>query len=272
MYPNHQAIARKFGRYFLIGFPILFFGCTTAAPPPRLEPQTGASHSGVSQFVTIPPVPREDVYHVVAPMETLWRISKTYDVDQQAIIAANRLKDPKAISVGQKLLIPQAERARGVIPLYNTRPWDYIVIHHSATDMGNAISIDRLHHRRGFWNGLGYHFLIDNGTLGKQTGQIETGPRWIKQMDGAHCNAAGMNERGIGICLIGNFSETNVPEEQLNSLVFLVHALRTHYRIPLERILKHGEVPGKATECPGTHFPWQEFKRRLAQSPPGHSS
>ena len=226
------------------------------------------SQVAASRFVAYPPTARQDIYHVVAPMETLWRVSKMYNVDQDAIIQANRLKDPKLISVGQKLLIPKAERPHAVIPLYNSRPWNYIIIHHSATDVGNARFIDRLHHKRVLWNGLGYHFLIDNGTLGKQVGQIEVGPRWIKQMEGAHCNAAGMNEYGIGICLVGNFSEARVPEEQLNSLLFLVNALRTHYRVPLKNIIRHGDVPGKATECPGIYFPWKEFKRKIAQSEP----
>ena len=137
------------------------------------------------------------------------------------------------------------------------------MVHNRATDEGNALSIDGLHYRRGFPNGLGYHFLIDNGTQGKQEGQIEAGPRWIKQVNGAHANAAGMNENGIGICLIGNFSEKPVSERQLGSLVFLVNVLRAHYKIPVERVIRHRDVPGKNTECPGNFFPWEEFKHRL---------
>ena len=189
-----------------------------------------------------------------------------YGVDMENIMQANSLKDPTAIKVGQKLLIPQAAKeARSIIPVYNVRPWDYIVVHHSATETGSALTIDQMHYRRGFPNGLGYHFLIDNGSLGKVAGQIEVGPRWVRQADGAHCNAAGMNEHGIGICLIGNFSERHyVSERQLNSLVVLTNALRKHYGIPLDHVIRHRDVPGKNTECPGNYFPWNEFKRRLA--------
>ena len=186
-----------------------------------------------------------------------------YGVGQDEIIKANGLKDPSAVSVGQKLLIPKVSEIRPIIPVYNVRPWSYIVIHHSATHEGNALTIDQLHYRRGFGNGLGYHFLIDNGTLGKEEGQIEVGPRWIKQENGAHANASGMNENGIGICLIGNFSENYVPKKQFNSLVFLVNALRKHYQISLDHIIRHRDVPGKHTECPGNYFPWEEFKRQL---------
>lgn len=251
--------------FFVIGFTFVLFGCSSVpltkpvAPPPVTTVQYGANTT----------ITKHDVTHIVAPMETLWRISKMYGVSQQAIMSANRLKNPKELEIGQKLLIPDAARPKAIIPLYNTRPWGYIVIHHSATDEGNAFSIDKIHHQRGFWNGLGYHFLIDNGTLGKEMGQIEAGPRWIKQMDGAHCNASGMNENGIGICLVGNFSETGVPTQQLESLVFLVNVLRKHYSIPMDHVIGHGDVPGKATECPGKYFPWREFVRRLNDAAAG---
>jgi N-acetyl-anhydromuramyl-L-alanine amidase AmpD len=143
------------------------------------------------------------------------------------------------------------------------------VIHHTATEVGNAMTIDHIHYRRGFGDGLGYHFLIDNGTLGRINGQIEVGPRWIRQEDGAHAKASRMNEKAIGISLVGNFSEQRrVSEAQLNSLVFLVNALRKHYGIPLDHIIGHRDVPGANTECPGNYFPRNEFKRRLTQT--GH--
>lgn len=235
--------------------PFVLFGCSTSGPGPIV--------SSVVPSVGVPISIQQDLYHEVARMETLWRISKMYGVDQKIIAKANGLKDPTSIHVGQKLLIPKVSEIRPIIPVYNVRSWSYIVVHHSATHEGNARTIDLSHYRRGFGNGLGYHFLIDNGTLGKENGQIEVGPRWIKQEDGAHANAAGMNENGIGICLIGNFSEQHVSERQLNSLVFLVHALMTHYRIPLSHVIRHQDVPGKNTECPGKYFPWDEFKRRL---------
>ena len=250
-------LKRIVGWAFVALVPFVLFGCATSSPSQGPVVGTILPTAGVP--VMIP----QDLYHQVAPMETLWRISKMYGVDIKAIIEANHLKNPTSIAVGQTLLIPRVSEVRPIIPVYNTRRWSYIVIHHSATEEGNALTIDQMHHRRGFDNGLGYHFLIDNGTLGKQAGQIEVGPRWIKQMNGAHANAAGMNENGIGICLIGNFSREYVSDRQLNSLVFLVNALRFHYGIPLDHVIRHRDVPGKNTECPGNFFPWEEFKRRL---------
>lgn len=203
------------------------------------------------------------MYHIVGPQETLWRISKSYGVPIETLMDVNKIQDPEQISNGQRLLIPNTYGPRPVIPLYSSRKWEYIVVHHTASDWGNAFEIDQMHHDRGFWNGMGYHFLIDNGTNGKLQGQIEIGPRWVKQMDGAHANKNGMNKKGIGIGLVGNFSETTVPDSQLESLVYLVKILQDYYGIPSSKVIGHRDVPGASTECPGKIFPWNKFKRRL---------
>ena len=186
-----------------------------------------------------------------------------YDVPLKDIMRVNRIKSPKELKMGQKLRIPNAAPPRPVIPLYPSKKWKYIIIHHSATDEGSALAFHKLHHLRGFDRGLGYHFVIDNGTRGKRDGQIEVAPRWIKQQDGAHCKASNMNEKGIGVCLVGNFSEEKVSEKQMESLVYLVNYLRKHYKIPKRNIKGHGQVYGARTECPGLDFPWKRFWKKL---------
>ncbi len=225
-----------------------------AAPLPAGTPSSFYSAYGIPKTIT----------HVVGPYETLWRISKTYGVDMDSILRANNLSSPQ-LKEGQKLLIPSTTGPRPYIVLPSATRWTYIVVHHTATHEGNASFIQKLHFQRGFWNGMGYHFLIDNGTDSKGDGQIEVGPRWAKQMDGAHANADDMNIRGIGVCLVGNFSESYVSERQLDSLVYLVKLLQNSYNIPADHVIRHHDVRGEHTECPGTHFPWAEFKRRLAQ-------
>ena len=208
---------------------------------------------------------RAGVYHSVAPGETLWRIAKMYDVDIKQIQKANNIGDVTDIEIGTRLYIPAAAARKHVITLYPSKKWKYIIIHHSATDIGNSQQFNTAHKNRG-WSGVGYDFVIDNGTCGKADGQIETSPRWIKQQDGAHCKAGGMNSQGIGICLVGNFSQDSVSPRQLDSLVFLVDKLRDYYKIPDSRIMGHGQVPGASTECPGTRFPWATFRKRLSQT------
>lgn len=206
----------------------------------------------------------QNLFHVVAPGETVWRIGKMYNVSPDAIMQVNNIRTPQELATGQRIIIPGAGTAipRPVVSLYPSDKWKYIIIHHSATDEGNALDFNRAHNVRGF-QGIGYHFVIDNGSKGKTDGQIEVAPRWTKQQSGAHCLASGMNHRGIGICLVGNFSQDQVSDRQLDSLVYLVGALKQYYHIPDRNIMGHGQVYGARTECPGKYFPWRRFFQKL---------
>ena len=141
------------------------------------------------------------------------------------------------------------------------RKWTHIVVHHSATDKGDAASFDRYHRNtRGWRNGLGYDFVIGNGTRSGD-GEIEVGDRWRRQIDGAHCEAGGMNQKAVGICFVGNFEEKSRPTKaQIDSGTALVRYLAWKFSIPPENILGHGEVPGASTQCPGRHFPTERLR------------
>ena len=169
------------------------------------------------------------------------------------------------LGVATGMSLPQVGRA-DVVPT-ETRQWESIIIHHSATRVGSAAVFDASHRARGMINGLAYHFVIDNGTDGKADGFIETGPRWVRQMHGGHCRQAYINEHGIGICLVGNFSNDRPSPKQMESLVLLVRGLQEQFHISDDNILGHGEVIGEFSECPGRDFPWAEFKKRLVGAP-----
>ena len=203
------------------------------------------------------------VTHRVAPRETLWSISKRYGVPYQNIMRANGLTDATQVPAGAMLIIPRPKVTKVRIPLDPNPQWTHIVIHHSAMKTGNAKIIDRAHRRKGFKNGLGYHFIIDNGTARRHDGQLEVGPRWLRQQPGAHANAGGMNQHGIGICLIGDFTHQQPSAAQMDVLVSLVEELRAFYKIPASRVIRHRDVPGKTTACPGNRFPWTALRRRL---------
>lgn len=130
--------------------------------------------------------------------------------------------------------------------------WRYIVIHHSATDRGNAEVFDRAHRRHG-WDELGYHFVIDNGKGGPD-GRVETGTRWVSQKYGAHCGGTPGNEYnsyGIGICLVGSFGKRLPSAAQLAALEKLVTDLAETYYIPARNVISHREAPKARTQCPG---------------------
>jgi len=235
-----------------------------SSPPTPYESVAGPQRIHVVQEPLADSKTPRTVIHEVAPMETVWRLSKMYGVSMESIYRANGLKPGAPIAIGQKLTIPNATQFHNIIPLYPNTCWRWIVIHHTATDIGKATLIHSNHQDRGFWNGLGYHFLIDNGSLGKGDGQIEVSPRWIKQQKGAHCKVGGMNDMGIGVALVGNFDEGLPTAKQMESLARLIRELTHYYRIPAKNIVGHGDVPGARTDCPGKRFPWAELQRLLA--------
>jgi lipoprotein NlpD len=59
-----------------------------------------------------PPVRRgETIYHVVKPGENLFRIGKAYDVSFEELARVNGIRDATQIRVGQRIIVPGANRA-----------------------------------------------------------------------------------------------------------------------------------------------------------------
>jgi N-acetylmuramoyl-L-alanine amidase len=138
------------------------------------------------------------------------------------------------------------------IPHVQPRPWQWIIIHHTATTFGNAAIVTRWHIDRGF-DEMGYHFLIGNGT-NSGDGQVEVGTRWPKQKWGAHTKTPDnrFNDYGIGICLVGNFDIQHPSAAQMRSLERLVAYLMKTYHIPADHVLGHRDC--KSTDCPGRYM------------------
>jgi hypothetical protein len=155
------------------------------------------------------------------------------------------------------------------VNLENRDRWKGIVIHHSAVPFGSAAHEEKYHKSKG-WDGLGYHFVINNGVrkdgYGEPDGLVEVGYRWNGQKVGSHCRENGdksnyWNKYTIGICLIGNFETRGPTKRQMASLVKLVRFLQDRYNIPTSQIKGHGQV--KATKCPGRKFSMNRFKSML---------
>lgn len=148
-------------------------------------------------------------------------------------------------------------------PSVAARTWKYIVIHHTASEGGSVASIHAEHLQRKdatgkHWKGIGYHFLVGNGT-GMSDGEIEPTFRWKQQMQGAHAGAKNhpeYNEQGIGVCLVGNFDKQKPSAAQVAAIKKLVGVLKREYRIKSSQVIGHRDV--KETACPGKHFPMTE--------------
>ncbi|MFM2090279.1 MAG: hypothetical protein RLZZ127_768, partial [Planctomycetota bacterium] len=133
--------------------------------------------------------------------------------------------------------------------------WKWIVIHHSAGASGDTQAIDRHHEQANRWDGIGYHFVIGNGDP-MPVGGIEATFRWRGQRPGAHAGPGAeqrpYNQLGIGICLVGDYS-ARAPDPLLERRTAELCAVLVHQfpSLSLTRIIRHGEVPGKQTACPG---------------------
>ena len=145
--------------------------------------------------------------------------------------------------------------------------WQKIVIHHSASPTevhrsGNTVMVDaamiREWQQTEGWSDIGYHFVI------LPDGSCENG-RPLDQ-PGAHCHPGQRNAIGIAMCLVGNFSETEVPDAQLSGLIDKVVQLLTDFNLEVDDVELHRNVPKAVTECPGRYFPEDVMKSELKKS------
>ena len=121
-----------------------------------------------------------------------------------------------------------------------------LVIHCSAVrpdQTSSADDIEKWHRKRGWKNGIGYHYVI------RRNGEIEPGrPEW---MTGAHC--VNHNAHSIGICYEGGLDIRGQPadtrtEAQRRSLRKLLEQLHKAY--PQALIVGHHDLnPQKDSPC-----------------------
>lgn len=143
------------------------------------------------------------------------------------------------------------------------KKWMAIVLHHSATETGNSAIFDKMHREQNHWDGVGYDFVIGNGT-NSGDGEVEVTFRWRNQVAGAHCGGTPdnwANEDAVGICLVGNFDYSVPTAKQMQSLTELINFLQQRYKISANRIYGHRDTPGaRVTDCPGAMFPMTRLK------------
>jgi len=169
---------------------------------------------------------------------------------------------------GEDVRIDEGIRPEWMPPSYLERKWTAIVIHHSGTNTGNAAIFDKWHREGNHWEGVGYDFVIGNGT-DSGDGQVEVTFRWRAQKTGAHCGGTRgnwANKYAVGICLVGDFNRTLPTRRQIQSLIKLVRFLQNRYGISASRIYGHKDTPGaRPTDCPGKNFPLAQLRRMLSR-------
>lgn len=132
---------------------------------------------------------------------------------------------------------------------------EYLVVHHTVTSHeATPDDIALLHKARG-WGGIGYHFVITKDGTCYYVGDIGT----------ARANVADMNEKVIGVALVGDFTKYDPTDEQIHS----AHVLLEHFLFQtpaLSNVGNWGDVVGHkeltATACPGSEW-HTEMKEKI---------
>lgn len=208
--------------------------------------------------------------HTVVRGDTLSEIAQLYGISVDSLKRYNQLTHDR-IFIGQTLRLPtklapaskqdrlahirSASRKIAV----RTHNWTTIVAHHSAIKYGNAKIYDQAHRKRGMKNGLAYHFIIGNG-IDSGNGQIEMGPRWLKQQNGGHVRSYQVNQRAIGICLVGNFEQSVPSPAQMQAFMQLTDWLTQEVLPHRVRFAGHKDI--EQNLCPGKYFPLAQMHQR----------
>jgi hypothetical protein len=103
------------------------------------------------------------------------------------------------------------------------------------------------------WSDIGYHYGIElrGDNYLWLTGRM---PDRI----GAHCKEQGMNDKSLGICVVGNYDIVDVPAEAFHLLTVKTKELMEQYAISVANVKPHREFAPYKT-CPGMRFPWSGF-------------
>ena len=233
----------------------------------------------VGKKLRIPDGSAAEVPYVVKKGDSLGAIASRFGVKTSSIAARNNLASANLIKVGQKLIVPLGKNSSYKPPpplldaattkaLDAIRPkagkWKKIIIHHSATNVDDAVNMHKVHKARGMKNGLAYHMVISNGSRKAKDGEIYLGGRWKGQLDGGHVKKQYWNQTTIGICLIGNFETRSPTAKQLKALEGLCRYLMRRCKISAANVTSHKLLHRGHTLCPGKHFPISSFRKKLA--------
>ena len=145
----------------------------------------------------------------------------------------------------------------------------FVIVHHSLTRDSGTVSwgaIRRYHTNVNGWQDIGYHAGVElTKAGGVESFETLVGRPW--DMNGAHCKHDGMNQKALGVCLVGDFDGTTVPAGQIDRAVDLVAMWCRMHQIPVDNVHGHRDHHPQKT-CPGDLFDMPDFRDRVARRVP----
>ncbi|VEN36681.1 unnamed protein product [Callosobruchus maculatus] len=144
----------------------------------------------------------------------------------------------------------------GAVPPKSVKPLEqnpplYIVVHHSASPICTSEDackrsirgVQRYHMENRGWEDIGYNFMIGGD------GNIYEGRGW--GVHGAHDPRH--NANSLGVCLFGNFEETEPLDVQLEALKKFISCAASTNKVKVDyRLIGHKQ--SKPTLCPGKNL------------------
>ena len=134
---------------------------------------------------------------------------------------------------------------------------DHIILHHSLTKDGKEVNynaIKRYHVETLGWRDIGYHVIIED-----QRGEVNALFGRMLNESGAHTKQRGMNNRSIGICMVGNFDIAEPSPQIWNLALRLCRSFMDIYGIANEKVQGHREYASYKS-CPGNLFDLGKFR------------
>lgn len=151
------------------------------------------------------------------------------------------------------------------VPVDSSR-WKSIVIHQTGSTTGSAQTIAQSSRKTGL-NGLGYHFVINNGR-GAPDGRIQVSQCWVEQKPEGYYpfgQAGTSAASAIRICLIADFSTSGPSSTQMRQLQSLLRSIQQHCRIPSRKISLAGSMVAGTSQW--RFFPLNELRESLLIDP-----
>jgi len=183
------------------------------------------------------------------------------------------------------------------INIKNSIPWQFLVIHHSATVDTSYNDFDAIKKFHMSWKNMKNGTII-NEIEAKKLLQDSSMAKYIKapfkdiaynflfEFVGNNCifhngrnlsetgaHAIGFNGQkgdrlGIGICFIGNYSVQKPSPELLSFSYLIVKSLIIYYNIPISNVIGHFETfilrgVEISKDCPGKLFSMAEYRKQL---------
>lgn len=149
---------------------------------------------------------------------------------------------------------------------WRERRWRFILLHHSAADIGNLKTIRKLHIEERGWPDIAYHFVINNGSRGTTAGEVEISNLWKDRSPNLSTQNNYINRFGIAIVLVGNFEKRPIPELQRAALIHLLARLMKEHKIPINHIIGHRDV--QQTACPGKFVKLEKIREEVRKLVP----